>query len=280
MKYLRLLRLPDQYIQFAAGIAAGMLLGSREPRILWWAVATIFLAIPAYMVNELVDRKDTDRYSWNPIHKKLQSDTYSIPIVGALFALSTAVGLLMSVLLGYEWFGLAMFVIGILYSLPPVRLKGRFGLDIAAQLSFLWIVPFLAPVWGRLSTETILLFVIISSLIISAAVFPYQLADFEADRRAGLRNTHVTLGKRASIWLGILWGVVGMALYSIYGMYAWAPWTVPAVLVVPVALWVYVRALTRHNAGEQARGMQWFVRIFQPLSRVFAAALLIAWFFQ
>ena len=105
MKYLRLLRLPDQYIQFAAGIAAGMLLGSREPRILWWAVATIFLAIPAYMVNELVDRKDTDRYSWNPIHKKLQSDTYSIPIVGALFALSTAVGLLMSVLLGYEWFG-------------------------------------------------------------------------------------------------------------------------------------------------------------------------------
>ncbi len=263
-KYVRLLRLEDQFFQSGAAFTAGIFLHLRSWSIVWWAVASTCISLTAYILNEVADRKDVDRYSWNPIHAAAR-DRLNLWIVGVVFAFFSLAGLGISMSLGYFWWGLAMYIIGILYSTPPIRLKRRVVLDIFSQLLIWWIIPFLTPVWGVANQSLTLTFVIVTSLAIWSVVFPYQIADFRADQKAGLLSTHVVLGIQKSLWLGALTGAAGIIFYGIFGVFRWAVWSIPPLFVVPFALYFYFQWLKTTSLSKQLSSMQRYVGIFKPL---------------
>jgi len=183
-KYLRLLRFQDQFIQFGSALFGGIFVGNRSWDILWWAVAVTLLSCATFIVNELADRQDSDRYSWNPVHTHAHDDVLNPFIVWTMFFVISVAGLWMGAVLGFLWWASALWIIGVLYSLEPIRFKRRFGLDIVAQLLVWWILPCVAVVWGRVPFELTISMVIIMSCINWSLFYPYQIADFEADRKA------------------------------------------------------------------------------------------------
>lgn len=276
-KYLRLLRLPDQYIQAFSALAAGLYLGSRDWSIILWAVGTTFLSFSAFIVNEMTDQRDTDRHSWNPIHK-LHKERWNMMVVWSLFAVCSLMGLVMSWYLGLFWWGAAAWMIGVLYSAKPVRLKGRVVFDVLAQLAIWWVIPFLAPVWAAGDHVRGVVFTAILALIIWFGFYPYQIADLAADRKAGLANTHVVLGLRGSLLLGLILGIAGIALYLWFGLYRWAPWTVPPMIVPIIEMYFYIRWMREKRKSVAFASMQKAVAVFQRVGQLLLPYVIILWF--
>jgi len=278
-KYFKLLRLDDQYIEFIAALSGGIFIHARSVHIFLWALSTVCLGISVYMTNELADRRDADRFTWNPAAHITMSTRLDMRVVGVLFASFSLIGLGMSWVLGYFWWGLAIWFIGICYSLPPIRLKGRVVVDIASQLFAGWVGPFLAPVWAITNHWVTLVFVIIISLLIGVGIFPYQLADIEADAKAGLRGTHVVLGLRRSLWLGFAIGAVGGILYLLFLARLWL-WTIPMFIPIMIVMVYYVYWLRMSTATKQLASLRRWVKIFKPVSLIiFPLYIACIWWF-
>lgn len=275
-KYIHLIRLEDQYIQFGAAVAAGIYLKVQSWEIIYWAMACTLLSFSAFIVNEITDRKDTDRFSWNPVHAHYKDDL-NARIVWAMFWVSAIGGLGIAAVLGLFWWGIVLFIVGVLYSLEPVRFKRRFAWDMLAQLVVWWIVPFMAPVWGRVDPITLIVFVVATTFLFAAAGFPYQLADFAADQKALLRNTHVTLGLPKSLVVGQAMGIVGIVLFFSFGLYQSELWAWPLVAFGAAAVWWFHRWYRMGHEAKQLTSMQNFVRIAQPVSRLLIPYVLIIW---
>jgi 4-hydroxybenzoate polyprenyltransferase len=278
-KYIRLLRLQDQYVEFSAAIAGGIFIHSHDWHIFWWAIAAIYLSIPAYILNEFVDGSDTDKYSWNPKIHIRPEDRLDKRIVVAMFFLFTLIGFIFSWHLGYFWWGLAIWTVGIFYSLKPIRLKRLFLIDIAAQLFPVWLAPFLAPVLGIANPELTLVLVIGTTASICSMLFPYQLADFIADQKAGFHSTHIILGMKNSINLGLMLGAFALFVYIFFSVWHWALWTLPVILFAPPVVMLYIRWMRMRTIGEQMRDMQHWVGIIKPLTQFVALYLFIVWRF-
>src|SRR3972149_11995710 len=121
LRYIRLLRLGDQYFQVGAVVAGGWLVrGSGE--VWWWLLATVLLSCPTFIVNELVDRGDVDRFSWNGVHVK---NEINLALAGLLFVTLSIAGLALAYFSGKFFWGLSMYVLAMMYSLPVGRLKAR-----------------------------------------------------------------------------------------------------------------------------------------------------------
>lgn len=276
MKYIRLLRLPDQYIQFGAAVGSGLLLPTRHGWILWWAVATTLLSFVAFIINEMTDRHDTDRYSWNPIH----ADTpkrLDMRIVWLMIASSSLIGLVVSYGIGLLWWGIAMLVLGTAYSAKPIRLKARFGVDIAAQLLVWWVIPFVAPLWRSGLSGQHLSFILVFLGLIWLIFYPYQLADFTADRKAGLHATHTVLGMRNSLWLGLTLGTVGISGYILFAIYTYAIWSIAFVLLAFVSVASYFFWLTMTKIIDQEHSMQRYVAVIKPVTRLLVPYIAVWW---
>ncbi len=277
-KYLRLLRLQDQFIQFGSALFTGIFIGSRSWDILLWAVAVTLLSCATFIVNELTDRKDSDRYSWNPVHMKKEDILHPV-VVGIMFWTLSLVGLWMAATLGFLWWACALWSIGVLYSLEPIRFKRRFGLDILAQLLAWWILPFMAPVWGRVPIEIIISMVIIMSFVNWSLFYPYQIADFEADRKAKLQNTHVVLGVYTSTQIGCVLGIIGLVLFFLFGFQRFFLPLLPILVIQIVALWKYFDWLTDKTSTQILAGMQAYARILKPLSFFIPIYFFLCWRF-
>lgn len=277
-KYLRLLRLQDQYIQMTSALFAGIFVGTQSWNILIWTFAVTLLSCATFIVNELTDRQDSDRYSWNPVHRHFQ-DVLHPWIVWALFLGTSAGGLWLAMKIGFLWWGSALWFIGVLYSLEPVRCKRRFGLDIVAQLLVWWILPFLAPVWGRVPIELTLSMIIIMSFISWSVFYPYQIADYHADRKAKLQNTHVLLGVYASTRVGYILGIVGLVLFFLFGFQRFFLPLLPLLVIQIVALWAYGIWLTHTNVNHILAGMQTYVRLVKPIGMLFPLYFFLWWLF-
>lgn len=275
-KYLRLLRLQDQYIQSFSAIAAGLYLGTRERSIIWWAIAATFLSFSAFIVNEMTDEHDTDRYSWNPVHV-LYKEKWNQTIVWSLFVIFSVAGLVISQLVGLLWWGVVAWIIGVLYSAKPIRFKGCVFFDVLAQLAIWWVIPFLAPVWAKGNYADGVVFTAIMALVIWFGFYPYQIADLAADRKVGLRNTHVVLGWRRSLWLGLILGIIGMALYFRFGLYRLAPWTVPPMTLPLIEFYLYVRWMREKQEAKSLSSIQRAVPVLQNVSRLLLPYVLILW---
>lgn len=274
--YLRLLRLQDQFVQFGSALFGGIFVGDRSWDILLWAVAVTLLSCATFIVNEVVDRRDSDRYSWNPVHRHHQ-DVLDPLIVWTLFFVTSVGGLWLAAGIGFFWFALAIWVIGVLYSIEPIRFKRRFGLDIVAQLLAWWIVPFLAPVWGVAPWELTLSMVVIMSCINWSLFYPYQIADFKADKKAGLRNTHVVLGVYTSAQVGCILGVVGLILFFLFGFQRYV-WTLLPILVIQIAAFLaYATWLRDRKVDHILAGMQRYARIVKAIGLATPVYLFLCW---
>lgn len=273
VRYLRLLRLPDQYIQFGAAIASGVYLGTFSWEIFWWAVACTCLSFAAFVVNEVSDRKDTDRVSWNPIHAHF-SDVLDMRIVWAMFVGSSVVGLMISWRVGFFWWAVVLFVVGILYSLEPIRFKRRVVFDMIAQLLVWCIIPFVAPAWG---SNGLFAITITTCLCVAAGGFLYQIADIVADEKAGLKSTHVVLGLRKSLKLAQGMGIAGVVSFFVFGQYQMALWIWPWIAFGGAVVFLCARWLQMDTCERQIKAIQAYVPVTKNISRLFVPYLLFVW---
>ncbi len=275
-KYIRLLRLTDHYFEITAVTAAGLFVRERSTTILFWISAVVFLGFAAFILNEITDRSDTDKLSWNSVHIRA-TDVLDARIVSILFILCSLAGLYLSFLAGLVWWGMAIYIIAILYSLKPIRFKGIFGLDLASQMAATWILPFLAPVWGVANNDMTIAFIIITSVAVLGAAFPYQIADIEGDQKAGLHSTHVVLGVDASLRLGLILAIIAAILYLIFGMYMWASFTIPGVIFLPIMYLFYGIWISLRGRQQQLLAIQQGVRVVKFLTQIGAIYLFILW---
>jgi 4-hydroxybenzoate polyprenyltransferase len=277
-KYIRVLRLEDQYVECIAILSAGLFIHSKEVFILEWAVAAIFLCIPAYILNELHDGRDGDKFTWNPsIHTTIKTYRQRTVVLG-LFLVSSLLGLLGSWVLDRFAWGIAIWLSGILYSLPPIRLKKQCILDLCAQLFAFWLGPFLAVAWGNVPYEIVIPFIVGMSLLVGTSAFPYQLADMKADTKAGLQGTHVLLGLRSSLWFGLTVGIIGLSLYLVFSFFRFY-WTIPFVLCVLVILGYYVHWIRMKSESKQLASIQQLIRFFKPFSQWMTVYFVWMWVF-
>lgn len=272
-KYIRLLRLQHQYLTFGSVIAGAIYANVHDGRVWIWAIAATLLSAATFAINELSD-SDTDKYSWNSIHKR---DTIHTGWAWGMIFFVTAVGLLLSWFVGAGFLGIALWTIGALYSLEPVRMKRRFGLDILAQLGAYWIIPFFVPVLWASERFSPALFIAVLSAMTWAAVFPYELADFSADRKAKLKGTHTVIGMRGSLQLGLFLAIGGMLAYGFFRLYEGQVWSVPYVFFPFLVSVLYVGWLRMNDRKKQEASLQTYVRMAIPLSRLVAPYLLFVW---
>lgn len=190
---------------FLAGYSRGE--GSGVAFILMWLAAALGTS---FLLNQLSDRRE-DR-----LNDKLW------PLWGELIPIRTiyvelAILILLTIL-GGIWAGpelsalLALFflIAGVFYNFPPLRLKGRPLLGIAACAVGVWIgyligaraasVPFLRAIsWG-----------LPYALAGAAVSLLTHVPDLEGDRRAGVRTFPTVYGlRRTGMWAA---GLVGLCI--------------------------------------------------------------------
>ena len=181
-------------------------------------------------IDALDPVKQTNRI--NPIALgQLTQREAMIPLLGCgLLALGLAAWL--SIL---PWAFLVL-TLGALYSLPPVRLKERVGLDLLAHslvpLSFLLMGMAAAqanhPLRAAVGAGWI-------GLISAKSDTTNLIRDYESDREHGIGTTAVRLGVRAVWWLrlGLLLAAVGVLLFAGW----WGAFSlVPALLVAAIVV--------------------------------------------
>lgn len=275
-KYVRLLRLQDQYTSLGGALAAGVFLGTKTSWIIVWATACTCISTGSFILNELVDRTDVDRRSWNPIHIRQPID---IRIGWCLFVLCTLAGLILSVLIGMFPWAMLMAIWYGLYSLPPVRLKAVCCWDILTQIGAGWVIPFGVPILITQAHASDWMIVAATSLLGWQIILPYQLADFTADKLAGFHSTHVVVGIRNSLLLGITFAGAGMLLFVAGGGLARAPWISAMVLLAALSVYLTVfqwLPLTAVLKQESAFRSYW--RFMKPSSQLLLLYVIMLWF--
>lgn len=275
MKYVRLLRLQDQYIILSVVVASGLYFHVFDWRLLFWAIATTSISVATFIVNELIDRNDTDAYSWNSVHIK-KSDRFHPTTTILLIAAFSLLGFFAAIIDGLFWWSVLLYLIGMAYSLPPLRLKARFGFDIAAQLLCWLVIPFLALGWEHGNIVGIGPIVIPMICFAWAIIFPYQLADFSADKKAHLENTHIILGMRNSLSFGLATSTLGIVTFFVFHLYSVIPW---AFFFLAINLYVsarYIRWLHVSSEQKLRTSLQEYVKIAKPLGYL-AVPYLLLW---
>ena len=174
--------------------------------------------------------KQTNRI--NPIALgQLTQREAMIPLLGCgLLALGLAAWL--SIL---PWAFLVL-TLGALYSLPPVRLKERVGLDLLAHS----LVPLSILLMGMAAAQAnhplrAAVGAAWIGLISTKSDTTNLIRDYESDREHGIGTTAVRLGVRAVWWLrlGLLLAAVGVLLFAGW----WGAFSlVPALLVAAIVV--------------------------------------------
>ncbi|HEU4799332.1 MAG TPA: UbiA family prenyltransferase [Gemmatimonadales bacterium] len=174
------------------------------------------------------------------------------------------------------------FVLSVLYSVPPWRLKATPGADWFINM---WGFGTLTPWAGWASTGVSLdvthALVLIAFCPLFAALYPLtQLYQVEEDRRRGDRTFALWLGERRSLMVATAAALIAFVLLAVAAV--WSGWPVAtwrwAVIAVALGCWMMVlvpwlrSAETRSPAAHQ-RGM------YQALAAwaVTDAAVLVAW---
>lgn len=183
------------YLRGAERTGTAAELGS--PFISAFLLLTLLLA-GSYIVNQIFDR-ETDRENG----KLFLLAEEHIPLRGAWIeaGLLTLVPLLLAIVLfpTHLPYLLASALIGILYSVDPVRLKGKPFLDLIANaagyggIAFLYGYSLAAPVGAAELISTIPYMLLVAAVFLHTAV-----VDRPGDEKAGLKTSATVLGDRGS----------------------------------------------------------------------------------
>ncbi len=169
-----------------------------------------------------------------------------------LYAVGASIGLFLVAQRGIEilWLGLAGFLLGFLYTAPPVRLAHRGLGELAVAVGFgpLIVLGTYFVQHGRWSPEAFLASLPLAFLI-AAVLYINAFPDKQGDARVGKRTLIVRLPERpalivyfALIALTYVVIVGGVALNGVRGLeaYAFPEWSLLGLLTLPLALYASV----------------------------------------
>lgn len=118
------------------------------------------------------------------------------------------------------WYMITMLLVSAMYSVKPIKLKGRFLLDIVSHSLFFGVMIFLYPfVVFDTGIDKI---AILTSLLIAYVSINLELrnhyTDYEHDKKAGLKTTVVVLGKEKTekiiIAMNILYPIIYLSVLA------------------------------------------------------------------
>ena len=243
-----------------AGVASGQVLGAAVLGLFLWVVC---LNGGTLAINSAFDKDEGDIGYLReppPVPAHLFAFGMTLLVVGGVLSLQLPAGFTAA-------YG-ACFLMSVLYSVPPFRLKAVAGVDwIINMIGFGTLTPYAGwALTGRpLDRPALLVFVAFAPLF--AALYPLtQLYQFEEDRRRGDRTLALMLGERASLVVAIAAAVIAFVLFVLAGRGrgwlvggGWGGWRM-GLLALAFAGWMAVllpwlaraRVLT---PAEQQRGM-------------------------
>ncbi len=200
----------------------------------WEMAAVTFALISAtagiFILNQCYDLA-VDRLHFEKNQLPIAAGAVSRSGAFTLYVLTTALSLVL--VLATDLSLVPLFAIyiggGIIYSVPPVRIKGRAVLDVPFIGIFSGVIPLLIGIQGShqltlgaLSSWTLPLQ---DALLVMTTLFLFQssthifqaLGDFEADRDAGETTSVVKFGKRASAIAAKTLLAISLSLPLAYG---------------------------------------------------------------
>jgi len=240
----------------AVGLHPGAIAGTWAPALLGLALWVICLNGGTLALNSAFDRDAGDiGYLSAPPPTPRHLAAFSL----VLMAVGQGMALLLPPVFAIAY--AACFLLSMLYSIPPVRLKAVAGAD---WLINMWGFGTLTPLaaWGVTGRplELWALLVILAFCPLFAALYPLtQLYQFEEDRRRGDRTLALVLGMRRSLQAAIAATAAAFLLFFL------AAAALPAgrrqvLLLVPLAAWLavllpWLRNHARMSPDQHQRGM-------------------------
>lgn len=228
---------------------------------LWVAMIVLgpLLWAATLLINDAYD-VETDRANPRKAASPLVQGLVTAGWARGAAHLAALAALLMAALVGRVFLLLtaACLVLAWAYSVPPIRLKSRPGLDVAVNAVGIGALAGMAG-WSIAEPLSSFPFAFLpQGLAVAVAIYvPTTLADVEADRAAGERTIATVLGRERAYqvgWIAWILANLGAVALSIGG------WLIPRaflpVLVVftPLLLWEY------HTFIGQARDQKALVR--------------------
>jgi 4-hydroxybenzoate polyprenyltransferase len=197
-----------------AGAARGALLGSAALALLLWVV---FLNGGTLALNSAFDRDEGDiAYLRNPPAPPRHLAAFSLGLLGT--------GQLLALALPPRFAAIyaVCFVLSVLYSVPPIRLKAVGGAD---WLINMWGFGTFTPYAGWAATGLPLdqsrALVLLAFCPLFAALYPLtQLYQLEEDARRGDRTLAIRLGVERSLDVAIAGALLAFALFAAAGVQA------------------------------------------------------------
>ncbi len=218
------------------------------PDILLGLVIYTALMGGVYILNQITDR-ETDR-----INKKLflLSEGY-VPVRYAYIemVLLWIVAILLALKFSYLFLifiGISL-LLGVFYSLPPVKLKGKPLLDTLSNGFGYGVINF-AVGWLLVRSFDMAMFIkfIPYFLSISAVFINTTIVDIEGDRKAGEKTTAIFLGKQVSLVCSTV--LMAAAILTAYMMKDLVC-LIPAVLSFPLFVYGAVYSLLKNEQNRK-----------------------------
>ena len=218
------------------------------PDILLGLVIYTALMGGVYILNQITDR-ETDR-----INKKLflLSEGY-VPVRYAYIemVLLWIVAILLALKFSYLFLifiGISL-LLGVFYSLPPVKLKGKPLLDTLSNGFGYGVINF-AVGWLLVRSFDMAMFIkfVPYFLSISAVFINTTIVDIEGDRKAGEKTTAIFLGKQVSLVCSTV--LMAAAILTAYMMKDLVC-LIPAVLSFPLFVYGAVYSLLKNEQNRK-----------------------------
>jgi 4-hydroxybenzoate polyprenyltransferase len=237
-------------------------------RLVWTALLYSALMGAVYIINQIFDR-ETDfanekLFLLSHGYIPLRSAVVMVLLLAVpAFVGGLAAGVDVALLF------LVSFVLGVLYSVPPVKLKGRPVLDLAANSLGYGLLAFTVG-WTAASSISmeVIVYALPYVLAVGAVFVNTTVPDISGDRASGDRTTGVVLGPAASTVLSLLLLVACLVVSLIVQDRIC---TLAAVLALP-----FFVAAAFHRGERRAALLS--IRISAPVLVVVTAVIFPAYF--
>jgi 4-hydroxybenzoate polyprenyltransferase len=190
-----------------AGASRGEGLGALALGLLIWV---LLLNGGTLAINSAYDRDEGDigyLASPPPPPRGLAPFSFGLLVLGQ--------GLALLLPAPFAWAYAACFVMSVLYSVPPFRLKAVAGVDwIINMIGFGTLTPYAGYVLTGITPSLTHLLVLAAFCPLFASLYPLtQLYQFEEDRRRGDRTLALILGMRRSLLVALGATVVAFGMF-------------------------------------------------------------------
>ena len=178
----------------------GLLVSKHIPNasmIIYFLLALSSYLSFSFAINNYFDVEEDkhEKHTKNPLAK----GRISYKEAKLIILISAVASILFTALINKNaiWYMVVMIMVSAMYSSKPIKLKGRFLLDVVSHSLFFGVMIFLYPfiVFNiGINKITVLTSILIAYISINLELRNHY-NDYEHDKRAGVKTTAVTLGK-------------------------------------------------------------------------------------